>query len=263
MNYRDCQLDPGAGNLMFDWDRNGTTPQIVELMQTKFISGKLCRAADAGAANTYTFHIKEGSLFSTTEADCVNPVGGNFIVVAIYDTLVNMGHAQFSPNDNVQLKIQQGSNIDDNTSTMTWWTNNSIGYDVLDVSADTTIVFGSGARFLGMAPYYAGTGATNTNWKTVPSGILETVDPDLHDEIYYIGTATPLTATQSWVIAGGAGKFQGQRFRLSILGSIDTQGNTVAMFGRNFAPASEEMKGLTVWGTYDGSAWVFSYSHIV
>jgi len=265
MNYRDCQLNPGAGNLMFDWDRDGTTPQICELMQTKFISGKLCKAEDSGSANTYTFHVKESSLFSSTEADLLNPVGGNILVLAIYNTLVNIGHAQLSPNDKIQLKLLAGCTVDDNTTSMAWFDNNSIGFDVLDISANATLSFDSSQRYLGVAPFYAGTGvnAANTNWKTVPSSNLETFNPDLFDEVFYEGTATALTFVQSWVFSTGSGRFKGQRFKLHIVGSIPTSGNNVVVFGRTFNPASNDMQGLRVEGVFDGSSWVCSYSDLI
>jgi hypothetical protein len=263
MNFRDCQLNPGAGNLMFLWDRDGTTPQIVELMQTKFISGKLCQNASAG--QTHTFHVKESSLFSFTEADTLTPFAGSFISVAIYNSLVNVNNPQISSTSNAQLRFLASTTVDDNTTNVAWYDNNGTGFDTLEISDNCTMAFDSAQRFIGLGPNLTGSGVTaaNTNWQTVPSANLLTFDADLFEEIFYEGTATPLAFVQSWVMKAGAGQFQGQKFKLHIHGSIDTQGNNVVMFGRTFSPASEEMQGLTVEGFYDGTSWTYSYSDIV
>lgn len=263
MNFRDCQLNPGAGNFMFDWDRDGTTPQIVELMQTKFISGKLCKNSSAG--QTHTFHVKESSLFSFTEADTLTPFAGSFIALAIYNSLVNINDPDISSASNVQLKIHAGCTIDDNTTNVAWYDNNGTGFDVLEVDSNVTMTFDSAQRFLTMAPRYVGSGvsAAHSNSQTVPSVALLTFDADLFDTVFFEGTATPLTFVQSWVMDAGAGQFENQSFKLVITGSIDTQGNTVNMFGRSLSPASQELNGLTVWGVYDGAAWTYSYSDLI
>tara|TARA_R110002124_G_C8906510_1_gene510259 strand:- start:311 stop:1669 length:1359 start_codon:yes stop_codon:yes gene_type:complete len=266
-NYRDCQLNPGAGNFMFDWDRDGTTPQIFELMQTKFISGKLCKTTSSGSANTFSFHVKESSLFSFTEANTLEPDNavGDYISIALYNTLININDPQIGSNSKIQLRILAASTVDDNTADAAWRDNNGLGFDTLDISSNVIHSFNAVGRYISEAPFYAGNGvsATQTNWQTVPSVNLLTFDADLFDEVFYEGTATPLVFVQSWVMKAGAGKYKGQRFKLYIVGSIDTQGNTVVIFGRSFAPTSQEMKGLSVEGVFDGTNWTYSYSSIV
>jgi hypothetical protein len=264
MDFRDCQLNPGTGNVMFEWDRDGTTPQIVELMQTKLISGKLLKA-ESTSPQTYQIHVKESSLFSITEANLLEPVGGNFVVLLIANSLVNIANAQISTSSNAQFRLRAACEIDDQTTNVAWFDNNGTGFDTLEISDGVTIKFDSGDKFLSMSSNLtgAGTSATSTNFQTVPSTSLLTFDADLFDEVFYEGTATPLTFVQSWAIKAGAGQYKGQKFRLHIIGSIDTNGNTVNMFGRAFTPASQEMQGLTVEGIFDGTNWITSYSDLI
>jgi len=265
-NFRDCQLAPDTGNTMFEWDHTagaGGTPQIMELMQTKFISGKFLESKGAGV--TYSIHVKESSLFSFTQANTLTPFAGGFISLSIFGGLVNINDPQISSASNAQLKFLKGCQIDDSTTNVAWIDNNGTGFDLLDISDGTTMTFDSLTRNIRVDPIFSGSGvgSAQTNFQTVPSGILLTFDPDLFDTVYYEGTATPLVAVQSWVFKAGAGQFKGQSFTLKIIGSIDTQGNNVVMFGRTFTPASQEMQGLTVWGTFDGTNWITSYSDLI
>lgn len=262
MNFRDCQLNPGAGVTQFLWNHTlgaGGTPQIAELMQCKFISGRLVESLAAGV--TYVFHVKETSLFTFSEANTLTAFAGSFVDLAIYDTLVNINNPAIAATSNIQLKFLDATSIDDNTTNVAWYDNNGVGFDTLIISGNVTMAFDSVGRFIEMNPQYVGSGvpAAQNSYKTLPTGSLETFDPDLYDVAFYEGSVI-LTVAQTWLTAAGSGQFKGQKSIIKILGSLDPNGNNVNFFGRKFNPTSQQLQGLSIELTYDGTNWVPEFS---
>lgn len=263
LNFRDCQMVPGAGNTMFLWNHtagSGGSPRIIELMQTKFDNGKLCEQLATGA--TYIFHVKEESLFTFSEADTLTPLIGGFIELDIYGGLTNINDPQISSNSSCVLRFLQGSSVDDNTTSRAWRDNNGTGYDTLEVTGDISIRAENGNYFHTHFPIFEGNGvpSANTNFQQLVTDVLITVDADKFDVVFYEG-AVNLTAAQTWQISGGQEK--GQTLETRIIGTLDSQGNNVNVYGRIFNPASNQLGGLTVVSTYNGTSWVHSYSDVI
>jgi len=256
-NFRDCHFVPGSGVDLFSWDTSGSTPQIWELMQCKVDVGRFCDQTNDTDPVTCTFHVKEASLFSFTEANSLQPSTTGFINLAIFNSLMNINDPQISSTSRANLQILGGCTIDDNTTGAAWIDNNGTGFDNIEVSGTNAIVYPGSAKQVVFSPWYAGSGLSGTQANSQPAVTVGGVvfNGDHHDVIYITGDVTA-TATTSYLITTG-GQHVGQTVRMHLLGKITTQGNNV-----NFLDViintnvGDIISNLVGWATYDGATWI-------
>lgn len=229
MDFRDCNIDPGTGNFVFSWDRDGQIPIIIEFMRCNLTSGQLLNAIGS-VPRTYEVHFKEGSLIAIDEDEWLDADSGNYCSVVMYNTLASIGPGvTFIATSLLGLMTVRESSIDDNTAGV-FATNGTGTWDTFDMSTSSMSTATSYRQEFIKSLFY-GNGVTVDKYRTMLTTGSLAIDANRGIEEYFFDGSGDVTLTANVVYSVTGGLYDGQEITVYFIDRTIPGGFNCDFFG--------------------------------